>query len=205
MMQPTFDFDEFHPVAQNAGWLPMLTTSGEMSRELVQVTPDLLKLKPTLGTVAWLYLLGTGSLSILAFVLHGFFQANGTKASLFFGVIPLIGVILKALYLTSSVSFDSQRNLLRLAANSVPLNDIYAIQLLFAHYRAGKRRRYWYELNLILSNSERIHIMGHQDKNLIYADADRLSRFLNKPVWNTANYDEARYFRGTSWKGFLFD
>ena len=40
-----------------------------------------------------------------------------------------------------------------------------------------------FEINLVLKNSERIHVIDHSNVKSIIADADKLSKFLNVPIW----------------------
>jgi len=76
-------------------------------------------------------------------------------------------------------------------AKPVKLDQIHAIQLI-SEYVTGLSdfnnsddvRFHSYEINLILKNSERVNVIDHGDGFQVLADAERLSLFLNVPVWN---------------------
>ena len=42
-----------------------------------------------------------------------------------------------------------------------------------------------YELNLVLKNTERLHVIDHADIKSLIEDVERLSEFLNVPIWTT--------------------
>lgn len=69
--------------------------------------------------------------------------------------------------------------------NFAGLEDIHALQLLSEYCRGGKKRSYYsYELNLVLRNGRRINVMDHGDCKKLREDAQTLSEFLDKPVWD---------------------
>ena len=70
--------------------------------------------------------------------------------------------------------------------DQVRLNNIYAIQLIAEYIRGDKQGYYSYELNLVMNDGKRINVVDHGKKSVILKDAETLSRFLNKPVWNAA-------------------
>lgn len=64
------------------------------------------------------------------------------------------------------------------------LEKIHALQLISEYVRSSKHSYYSYELNLVLEDSERINVIDHGKLNRIREDAQNLSVFLNKPVWD---------------------
>lgn len=75
----------------------------------------------------------------------------------------------------------------------VPLEQIYAIQLIKVIRGTGKYRNTNYELNLVLKNKERVNVIHngevrHSIKAQIRKDAEELSRFLGLPVWDALDY-----------------
>ncbi len=64
-----------------------------------------------------------------------------------------------------------------------PLDDIHAIQLL-AEYCPGKRPYFSYELNVVLKDGRRIHVVDHGDETRLREDAELLAAFLDKPIWD---------------------
>jgi hypothetical protein len=64
------------------------------------------------------------------------------------------------------------------------LEQIHALQLIAEHCSSNKCSYYSYELNLVLKDGERINVVDHGNLNKIRDDANTLSKFLGKPVWN---------------------
>ncbi len=63
------------------------------------------------------------------------------------------------------------------------LNRIHALQIL-AEYISGKSSYYSYELNLVLEDGSRINVTDHGDLKKLREDAETLSKFLGKPIWD---------------------
>jgi hypothetical protein len=64
--------------------------------------------------------------------------------------------------------------------------EIHAIQILSERVRSDKSSYTSYELNLVLGNGERLNVIDHGKKSAILADAQKLSAFLGKPVWDAS-------------------
>lgn len=64
------------------------------------------------------------------------------------------------------------------------LEQIHALQLISEYCSGSKSSYYSYELNLVLNDGERINVVDHGKLNKIQDDANRVSGFLEKPVWN---------------------
>ena len=69
------------------------------------------------------------------------------------------------------------------AACSAKFDDIHAIQLL-PKKMIGKNQHYRFELNIVLKNSNRVHVVDYSGTRGIDTDAKALSLFLGKPVWD---------------------
>jgi hypothetical protein len=68
-----------------------------------------------------------------------------------------------------------------------PLERVHALQLLAERMRSSSRRGgsyYSYELNVVLDDGKRVHIVDHGKRPQIEADAAALGEFLEKPIWN---------------------
>ncbi len=48
----------------------------------------------------------------------------------------------------------------------------------------NKSSYYSYELNLVLDDGSRINVVDHGNLDRLRGDAQTLSRFLDKPVWD---------------------
>ncbi len=64
------------------------------------------------------------------------------------------------------------------------IERIYALQLVSEYCRGNKNSYYSYELNLVLTDGSRINVIDHGSLDTIRQQADTLSRFLEKPVWD---------------------
>lgn len=66
----------------------------------------------------------------------------------------------------------------------VPFSQIHALQIV-SEFISGKFDNYVsYEINLVLKDSTRINIVDHKDIGQIRLDAQKISTFLNIPVWD---------------------
>ncbi len=75
----------------------------------------------------------------------------------------------------------------RVATNNVvPLSEIYALQLIKEFVRSDKISYYSYELNLVLRNGTRVNIVDHGNGRILKEDAQQLSSFLGKPLWDVS-------------------
>ena len=68
--------------------------------------------------------------------------------------------------------------------NWTALNDIHALQVLSELCQSNKGPYNSYELNLVLKTGKRISVIDHSHLHKICEEADRLSTFLGKPVWD---------------------
>ena len=64
------------------------------------------------------------------------------------------------------------------------LSEIHALQLLSKDRSDAEHSYHSYELNLVLEDGKRINVVDHGDETQIRTDAQALSRFLGKPVWD---------------------
>jgi hypothetical protein len=121
----------------------------------------------------------------------------GSKVSIVFGVLCLIGSFLLYRKATTPHFFDrtkgfyykGRRNPEKFSDSDkvktfIPFENIQAIQLLRQLYDDPHDSDV-YELNLILKNSERVHVLEYASLNLIEEDAAYLSHFMDVPIWST--------------------
>jgi hypothetical protein len=66
----------------------------------------------------------------------------------------------------------------------ISLSQIHALQLIAEHVRSNKSSYYSYELNLVLRDGSRKNVVDHGNITRLREDADKLSKFLGKPVWD---------------------
>lgn len=66
------------------------------------------------------------------------------------------------------------------------ISDIHSLQII-SEFISGKHTAFYsYELNLVLNDAKRINIIDHGNLKKIRQDAETLSEFLGKPVWDGA-------------------
>ncbi len=64
------------------------------------------------------------------------------------------------------------------------LANIHALQIISEYCSGNKSSYYSYELNLVLKNGSRINVVDHGNLTKLREDAQTLSAFLGKPVWD---------------------
>lgn len=74
----------------------------------------------------------------------------------------------------------------QLAYEKCELNDILAIQVLGEELieEKSKARLNSFELNLVLKNLKRVHVVDHNNLQGMLDDVDILSKYLNVPIWH---------------------
>ncbi len=97
-------------------------------------------------------------------------------------------------YWTGRGSKPDQHSDSKSMAGGASLDEIYALQLLKTYSRnktrgshgRGTRNRghFVYELNLVLNDSSRYHVVAHGSEKKMKEDAEKLSEFLEVPVWD---------------------
>jgi len=88
---------------------------------------------------------------------------------------------------------------------AIRLDQIHALQIIPDYHRSSKgssKAFYSFELNLIRSDGTRVNLVDHGDRQRLRDDADRLSNFLSKPLWD-ATPDSLRHRTATTFTGAL--
>ena len=67
-----------------------------------------------------------------------------------------------------------------------PLNRVHALQIIKEYIKTKKSAYYSYELNLVLDDGSRVHVIDHGNHLALLTDAQTLSQFLKKPMWNAS-------------------
>jgi len=89
-----------------------------------------------------------------------------------------VGLFWKSWHLLSYWLYKNKK------VGSVKLEDIKAIQFIEKHITSNDSSFYSYEINLILTNYERINVTDHGDKESALKDATYLAEFLDIPFLN---------------------
>jgi hypothetical protein len=193
-------------------WSPMRAGGGNFrTHKLVEVEPDRLEFRVTgQGVVFASVFLLVGS-AVVALCVSSIYANMLINSSFIFG--SLIGLLFAGvggglLYSwTAPIVFDRQEQLFRKGrrapdqfsdrdslTNAADFKDIHALQLVPSLGRQYSS----YELNLVLTGGERLHVVsysagnrglsvfsfGARSRTLLRDDAATLAAFLGKPVWD---------------------
>lgn len=66
------------------------------------------------------------------------------------------------------------------------LKRVRALQIISERCKTKKSYYYSYELNLVLDDGSRINVVDHGNQTALRTDAQTLSQFLNKPLWDAS-------------------
>lgn len=66
------------------------------------------------------------------------------------------------------------------------LNRVHALQIIAELCQSKNSSYYSYELNLVLDDGSRVNVVDHGNQTALRADAQTLSQFLNKPLWDAS-------------------
>lgn len=198
----SFDPSRFNdPLAEQIGWSPLNGGgSNFQTHKLVKSDYNRIEFKPTFGIKLFSGVFILVGLAVPVFILYENGNTNNTNQLLFVTVFSLLFIGAGSLFYylkAKPVVFDKLSGLYWKGRKKpdhnfnstgkqegVPLREIYAIQLVSEYIKGDKNSYYSYELNLVLSNGERLNVIDHGKKSKIVEDANTLSEFLNKPVWN---------------------
>ena len=170
-------------------WTPIGEGATWATRRLVQVRNDRWELRPTLATwMAWaMYLVLAPIMSaiallkpkwetLLAAALFWVFSVGFLLLARDFGVRVVFDCRSRRLWRTRSLVGES-------GIRSASYGEILALQLLALEVSDEAPCRS-YELNAVLRNHARIHLVNHTDLGVLQVDATRLATVLRVPVWD---------------------
>ena len=192
------------PVAVKTEWTP-LSPSGANFRthKLVMVDSNRLEFRSTIGMKLFSLIFFIVGVAMVVYFFHEFFPFKhpdfGIKDSLplligaLFGGVggyliyesirPCVFDKNKGYFWKGNISID-ENNSNQKNKNFCKLDDIYALQTISELCKGNKSSYYSYELNVVLSDGQRLNIEDHGNDSWIKRDANKLAEFLNVPVWN---------------------
>lgn len=197
----TFDTSRFNdPLADQIEWTPVGGGSSSFqSHKLVEVAPSRLEFQPTMKSKLFAYLFMVLGVGITGFFL---FQAlaDPIQDELLMFIIPLLfGVVFAGAgyYILKKMSvpvvFDKVTGRFWRGkeddtgrSDHPQLRNVSAIQLLSEYVRGNKNSYYIYEMNFVMADTKRLNLVRHGSKRGIRKDAEMLSKFIGKPVWDAA-------------------
>ena len=192
------------PLALRIDWSPAASGGASFrTHRLVQTSAHRIEFAPTVGAkLFYLLFLVVGS-GLLVFqanqirIGQGGMTEQGTFVPLLVGAVFAVAGACMYWFGTTPRVFDQTRaffwrgrqgpQMMGTAGgsnSSVPFSSIHALQLLSEYVSGNKSSYYSYELNLVLDDGSRINVVDHGNLDRLRRDAQTLSRFLDKPVWD---------------------
>ncbi len=186
------DFSDYNldSIGQQISWEPNYNGGANfMISELIQVNPNLIKIKSTNAFKMFIWLFLLLAINFTFFELYELYL-QGKLFNLSFiellKSIPIVSVVLFTVSIATYFSFSSKSTFnkdTQLFKNT-SFKDIYAIQLLSKSIKGKNHIGYvTYELNLVLTNGNRVYIMDNNNRSIIESDAVLLGKFLAIPIW----------------------
>ena len=183
------------PVAMKAEWSPMKDAGNLQMRRLINVGPDKLEFRVTLEALCFylFFLLG----GMVPFVLVPWDGLSFRTVVLLLGGAAMSTAGGYGLYSrTRPIVFDRSRRFFWKGRKEpdalsgtihqkeyVQFEDIHALQLV-TNYSTDGRFDYMYEMNLVLNDGRRIHLVVQRKLITVRENARILSQFLERPVWD---------------------
>lgn len=176
-------------VAASTEWSPLKSGGASFkTHRLVLQQPNRMTFRATWGNIAFCLTFVVIGLVVFAVGLIVDEIPSGIRILLTLLGSLLAGGIGLHLYFQSSYNvFDANRGFYtagRFQRREVPLDEIYALQLISEHCRGSDSSFYSYELNLVLEDGRRINVVDHGDLTQLRADAQMISKRIDKPVWD---------------------
>jgi hypothetical protein len=195
-------FDD--PVATQTDWYPAAPGGASFgTHRLVRVSANRVEFSATFSAKFFFLIFFFAGLGVLGFQLNqvrigqAYLLSEDTLVPILVGsVFAVVGGCLYW-YGTTPRVFDQSRGSFwrgrkepaMLGAgvrseNSTPLSSIHALQLLTEYVSGNKSSYYSYELNLVLGDGSRVNVVDHGNLERLRRDAQTLSQFLGKPIWD---------------------
>lgn len=197
------DMEKFDdPMAEKIDWHPMKPGGANFKTHVLKKkSSSQYKYGASVGAILFsglfmtvgvlMFLTGTGIL---------FNEADAPFVLVIFGIIFALVGFLFLKQLSVAINFDSMHGYLwkgnkrpQLSGNVQDKNaviyfsEIYAIQIISERVKGSKSRVYYsHEINLILRDGKRFHVIDHGNHQQILEDVATLSQLINKPVWDAS-------------------
>ena len=209
--KPSFDPTKFNDdVALKTEWIPLKGGgSNFQTHKLVQMGYTRIEFKATWGAKIFSLIFVTVGLAVPVVFWINDIQTNGGILGSGFLFIMLFGSIFMAAggwmfySFAKPVIFDKTKGMYwknwkaptRYLAegdkdDSRRIGNIYALQIIPELVRSDNKSYVSYELNLILRDGKRMNVVDHGDPLQLQEDAQKLSEFLDVPVWDARTASE---------------
>jgi len=181
-------------VARKTQWSPLRDSGSLRSRRLSQVNAHRCECPPTLEIKGVSLFFITGGIAAFFLLSREGFTFSTIVLSL--GALAIISAGIAMMYLASApIVFDKTTGLFWKGRRSPDLSifmtdpqnlarlaDIHAIQLISK--LQTDNIGVFCELNLVMDNGRRIHVLDQRNADMIREYGKTLSRFLEKPFWD---------------------
>jgi hypothetical protein len=192
------------PVALQTDWFPAAPGGASFgTHRLVQVSANRIEFSATLSAKFFFLVFLLAGLGVLGFQVNririgqAYLLSQDSLVPFLVGtVFAVVGGCLYWFGTTPRVFDQSRASFWRgrkepamldaagRSENSTPLSSIHALQLLTEYVSGNKSSYYSYELNLVLNDGSRINVVDHGNLERLRSEAQTLSQFLGKPVWD---------------------
>ncbi|MDH5737909.1 MAG: hypothetical protein OEZ23_06330 [Gammaproteobacteria bacterium] len=204
--------DTDDPLASSIGWDPVNSGGANFKTQVLEkVSPQLLRIKPTLGArIFSLVFILPGLGGLVIGVPYQLFQGMIWEALFFVvwgGLFAGAGFVMWHQFSKGYV-FDRKSGYYFQGKQKKPgrqsrsaggvssekqgrLADIHALQILTERVsshssKGGSSSYHSYEINLVLGSGKRVNIMDHGKESAIEDNARELAGFLDVPVWRAS-------------------
>lgn len=200
---PDFNPEVFNdPVALLTSWSPLKGGGSNFrTQKLVEIDPDRMEIRTTMGAalcssiffVAGLFIIGIGIKAIISCENVSFDVLFPLFLGLLFsgaGGVMFVSFSMPAVFDRRNGYFWKGRKSPAEVVNKSRLNpfaefeQIHALQLISEYCASNKSSYYSYELNLVLKDGNRINVFDHGRLEAARTDAEKLSVFLKRPLWD---------------------
>jgi hypothetical protein len=189
--------------AVDTAWTPLGGSASFRTHRLVLTEPGRMEFKATTGSVLFDLVFVASGLAVMALVVarEGFSWEGRVVGPLLAGFVFFLGGGLLLVHSTTPLVFDKMRGLFRKGrrqpgtssgrppgGSQARLEDVRALQLL-GKTEPGRRGpgRPRLELNLVLRDGSRIHLVSHAATGALRDEARTLAGFLEKPLWDRSD------------------
>lgn len=197
------DLSQFNdPLAEQTEWTPAKSGGTNIrTHTLVEKSPTRMAFRPTAGAMFFYLIFLFAGLGIAIGIPVSAIAKGSFKPELLFPIgIGLVFIVIGSCltyFGSNPIVFDTMNGYfwkgrkdpervfdINKIKHCVRLKEIHALQLLSEYCSGNKSSYYSYELNLVLEDGTRLNVVDHGNLNKLREDAEKLSLFLGKPVWD---------------------
>lgn len=198
------------PIAQQINWSPLCSNRISFaSKKIALVSDSRIEMLSTLGLKIFFstfLLIGIGIVLITFVVDFGLTDNQQIGARIFavmFGSVMILVVGSYWRLYSTPIIFDkdiglcwkSRKPLDKVVNKSllevfVQLKEVHALQVLNQLVTDQEDSSYnCFEINLVMKYCKRVHIVAHGNQKILFEQAQRLSSFLNVPIWDRSEQE----------------